>query len=151
MQGNDFEDFSGNSEASPAKTDAKNDGNEKKPYHNTLNSFDSLTTGNGYISEVRQHGEYIFVNVGLMTGRIKNNESGEYKTHFQNVDLLCGATAAKTFKLLVGKYNKEDGGFLFGKVQIRNLVHLISEPDEQGKTYLNSKGILETFQIGRLD
>lgn len=147
MSNNDFEQFE-NSEQSGADQKAKP--TERRNFTNELNSFDSLTIGQAYIHEIKKHGDLVFVSLAILSGRRRKGDSDEFESHFQYADLLAGRTLKRTFELLVGKYDK-DTGRIFGTARIRNLSYAVGEPDNNGKSWLDSKGILETFTIGHLD
>lgn len=147
MSENDFEQFD-SSEQSAGVEKAK--GADRKGFTNELYSFDSLTVGQGYIHEIKKHGEHVFVSLAILSGRRRINQTDEFETVFQYADLLAGRTVKRTLELLVGKYDKEKGR-IFGTARIRNLTYTVGDADANGKHWLESKGILETFTIGQLD
>lgn len=121
---------------------------------NRLFSTDSLTTGHAYLNSVRLHKredrEFLFVSLGLQTGSRAAADGEGYEPVYTNVDVLAGPTIERSMRLLVGDYSK-DSGKLFGRVQIRNLTFQPEAAQDSDRIYLNSRGILETLQLGTLE
>lgn len=147
MSTNDFEQFEAGEQTGG---DQKAKQSERKPFTNELKNFDSLTVGQAYIHEIKKHGDLVFVSLAILSGRRRKGDTDEFETYFQYADLLAGSTLKRTFELLVGKYDK-DSGRIFGTARIRNLTYSVGDADANGKHWLDSKGILETFTIGHLD
>lgn len=124
------------------------------PFQNRLYSTDSLTTGHAYLNSVRPYDkdgrQLIFVSLGLQTGSKAAADGEGFEPVYTNVDLLAGPTIERSMRLLIGDYSK-DSGKLFGKVQIRNLTFQPEAAQDSDRIYLNSRGILETFQLGSLE
>lgn len=148
---NDFDDFQNSELNDQAERPKSSEQSQRRNFVNELNPFDTLTQANAYINEIRQHNDHIFVSMAILSGRRRREGStDEYETVFQYVDVLAGRTLKRTFEILVGKYDKERGK-IFGRAEIRNLVYSIGEANDDGKQWLNTMGILETFTIGHLD
>lgn len=135
------------------KTNRQQGAEPRRQSSNELFRTDSLTTALAFINSVRVHRdgerENVFVSLSMMVGRERDPQNpDEFVPVYEFVDVLAGRTIAKSLKILQGEYNRETGK-LFGHVQIRNLRWKTEVKDE--KVYMNSRGILETFQMGHLD
>lgn len=125
---------------------------EKKPsFINRIRRGETLTTGWGYINEIREHRKgdktLFFVSIGLQSGW--QDTGGEQpEPVYQNIELLVGSTLVKSLSLLKGVYTKETGK-PYGFVQIRNLVFSATAGDD--KIFLNTRGVLETITFGHLE
>lgn len=115
---------------------------------NHLYPNDSLTVCDGFINEVRPHAKgdrtMYFVNVGLFQGSVQDGDN--YKGDIVNCAVLAGATLGKWLSGLAGVEDPLKGVRL--RMEFRNLKFLPKL--HEGKAYVDSRGILETVQIGRL-
>lgn len=130
-------------------------GNGKKTsFRNFIRNTDAVTQGSGYINEVRPYQKdsentLWFVRLGLIVGTVQDT-SGEpdaRKPEFQNCDLLVGSTLRRWAEAMHA--SNADISRLRCRFKIRNL-RFISDIYE-GQPVLNSKGILETIEIGYLE
>lgn len=137
----------------PRSSNQRPDSNQQRAvFRNELHRSDSLTTGYAYINSIRviPHGDKfnVFASLGMMVGREQDETKTEYVPVYENIDVLVGRTLSKSMRLLAGEYTKETGK-LFGRVQVRNLRYSIDSTDKG--VFLNTRGILETFEMGYLD
>lgn len=133
---------------------SSNEPGRKPAFSNRLFASDCLTEGHAYINSIRVHKgeerERVFVSLGLQCGSKAAADGEGYEPVYQNVDVLAGPTIEHSLRLLEGEYSK-DTGKLFGKVQIRNLTFQAKPDDKSDAIYLNTRGILETLQLGALE
>ena len=123
-------------------------GKKGKPFINQLYPNDSLTVCDGFINEVRRHTKddrtMYFVSVGLFQGSVQDGD--DYKGDITNCDVLAGPTLEKWLATMAGVEDPLKGIRL--RMEFRNLKFLPKL--HEGKAYVDSRGILETVQIGRL-
>lgn len=124
---------------------------KKGPFSNRIRRGETLTSGWGYINEIREHTKgdktLLFVSIGLQSGW-RDGGGDQPEPVYQNIELLVGSTLVKTLSLFKGEYTK-DTGKPYGYVQIRNLVFSATAGEE--KIFLNTRGVLETITFGQLD
>jgi hypothetical protein len=123
-------------------------------FRNFIRNTDALTEASGYINEIRPYQKdeettLWFVRIGMIVGTVPDESKGEgaRKPEFQNCDLLVGSTLrywAETMKAA-----NVDISRLRCRFKIRNL-RFIADTHE-GQPVLNSRGILETIEIGYLE
>lgn len=135
------------------KTSRQQTNEPRRQSSNDLYRTDALTTAMAFINSIRIHRdgdrENVFVSLSMMVGRERDPQNpDDFVPVYEFVDVLAGRTIAKSLKLLQGEYSRETGK-LFGRVEIRNLRWKADVKDD--KVYMNSRGILETFQMGYLD
>ncbi len=126
----------------------------KKPFENVIRRGETVTKGWGYLSQVRRHERagqdpLFFASIGLQCGWKPGENPEKPDPIFQNVELLIGSTCVRSMMALEGEHTKESG-LIYGYFVIRNLNWSVAPVDE-GKAYLNSRGILETVQFGWID
>ncbi len=147
-----------NTAVSPGLIPAHQEDDQKRQHRpsfsNELRRGDSLHVGMAYIHEIRVNRDvpegqspHVFVSLGVQNGYRKVDEE-KSEPVYQSVDVLAGRTCARSLMLLEGTWTKENGK-LYGLAQIRNLVFRV-ETNSSG-TFLENRGILETFQFGYLD
>lgn len=144
MEGYEHHDFPEMDEPANPSTGTKKD----RPFVNQLFPNDSITECNGFINEVRSHEKegrvMYFVSVGLFQG--SQQEGDGYKGILTNCDLLAGPTLEKWLATIANTKDPLKG--IRFKFEIRNLM--FKPKLYEGKAVLDSRGILETVQIGRL-
>lgn len=132
----------------------QNEAGRKPAFANQLFATDCLTTGHAYVNSIRIHKtedrELVFVSLGLQSGSKAAADGNGYEPVYQNVDVLAGLSLERSLRLLEGDYTR-DTGKLFGKVQIRNLTFQAAPAQNSDAIYLNTRGILETLQLGALE